>query len=122
MPSRIPTIRSSRVPHSCGFIAWVGSRQTRTLHLARRYHELVMPTRFRSAAAATLCLLCLALAAPLAAQEQGLWRASNSTAKSITGDIALSDEKLNINFVTFTMAKIRSLEKAELQGGQQRAA
>jgi hypothetical protein len=59
-------------------------------------------------------LLCLPLAAPLAAQEQGLWRASNSSAKSITGDIALSDEKLNINFVTFTMVKVRSLEKAEL--------
>jgi len=62
------------------------------------------------AAAASILLLCL----PLAAQEQGLWRASNSTAKSITGDIALSDEKLNINFVTFTMVKVRSLEKAEL--------
>ena len=38
----------------------------------------------------------------------------NSSAKSITGDIALSDEKLNINFLTFTMVKVRSLEKAEL--------
>ena len=105
---------SSRVPHSCGFIAWVGSRHTRTLRLARRYHGPVMPTRFRSAAAASILLLCLPLAAPLIAQEQGLWRASNSSAKSITGDIALSDEKLNINFLNFTMVKVRSLEKAEL--------
>ena len=57
-------------------------------------------------------LLAGCLSAP--AQEAGAWRASSSTAESITGDIALSDEKLNINFVTFTMVKVRSLEKAEL--------
>ena len=73
-----------------------------------------MSNPFSKVIAASVLLLCLPLAAPLAAQEQGLWRASNSSAKSITGDIALSDEKLNINFVTFTMVKVRSLEKAEL--------
>lgn len=73
-----------------------------------------MPNTFRKAIAASILLLCLPLAAPLAAQEQGLWRASNSTAKSITGDIALSDEKLTINFLSFTTARIRNLEKAEL--------
>ena len=73
-----------------------------------------MSSPLSKAIAATVFLLSLPLAAPLAAQEQGLWRASNSTAKSITGDIALSDEKLNINFLNFTMVKVRSLEKAEL--------
>ncbi|HEX3968705.1 MAG TPA: hypothetical protein VHW70_12115 [Edaphobacter sp.] len=47
------------------------------------------------------------------AQEKGYWRAENSTAKSITGDVALSDEKMSINFVSFTVARIRGLEKDE---------
>jgi hypothetical protein len=55
-------------------------------------------------------LLCTA---PLFAQENGNWRASNQTAKSITGDIALAPEKLYINFLRFTMSRIRPLEPAE---------
>jgi hypothetical protein len=47
------------------------------------------------------------------AQEKGYWRAENSTAKSITGDVALSDEKMSINLVSFTVSRIRSLEKDE---------
>ncbi|WP_345945029.1 hypothetical protein [Granulicella sp. dw_53] len=38
----------------------------------------------------------------------------SSTAQSITGDIALSDQKITINFSSFTIARIRSLEKAEI--------
>ncbi len=49
----------------------------------------------------------------LAAQEKGMWRAESSTARSITGDVALSDEKIAINFSTFTMARIRTLDKTE---------
>jgi hypothetical protein len=49
----------------------------------------------------------------LVAQEKGMWRAASSTARSITGDVALSDEKISINFSTFPMAQIRSLDKAE---------
>jgi hypothetical protein len=48
-----------------------------------------------------------------AAQDQGYWRASSSTAKSITGDLVLSDEKLSINLTSFTIARIRPLEQAE---------
>jgi hypothetical protein len=48
-----------------------------------------------------------------AAQEKGYWRAENSTAKSITGDVALSDEKMSINLVNFTVSRIRGLEKEE---------
>jgi hypothetical protein len=48
-----------------------------------------------------------------AAQDKGYWRAASSTAKSITGDVALSDEKISINLVSFTVARIRGLEKAE---------
>src|SRR5580698_2717834 len=48
------------------------------------------------------------------AQEKGNWRAVSSTARSITGDVSLSDEKILINFSTFTMARIRSLEQNEM--------
>jgi hypothetical protein len=48
-----------------------------------------------------------------AAQDKGYWRASNSTARTITGDVALSDEKISINLSTFTIASIRSLQVAE---------
>jgi hypothetical protein len=51
---------------------------------------------------------------PVAAQEKGVWRAASSNARSITGDLELSNEKITINFLSFTMARIRGLEKAEL--------
>ncbi len=47
-------------------------------------------------------------------QEGGQWRASNSTAKQITGDIAFSDVKLYINFTGFTLAQIRGLTADEV--------
>jgi hypothetical protein len=59
-------------------------------------------------------LATLLLAATLyAQQETGLWRATSSTAKAITGDIALSTEKLTINFLAFNMVRVRALEKTE---------
>jgi hypothetical protein len=48
------------------------------------------------------------------AQEKGYWRAASNTARSITGDITLSDEKITINFSSTTMAHVRSLDAAEL--------
>lgn len=48
------------------------------------------------------------------AQEGGQWRASNTTAKQITGDIAFSDVKLYINFTGFTLAQIRDLKAEEV--------
>lgn len=51
---------------------------------------------------------------PLMAQEAGPWRASSKTAASITGDVALSDSRLAINFATFPMARIRDLEPGEV--------
>jgi hypothetical protein len=56
----------------------------------------------------------LACSLTVAAQEKGIWRAASSTAQSITGDVALSEDKLSINFSGFTMAQIRALEPAEL--------
>ena len=48
------------------------------------------------------------------AQDKGYWRAASSTAKSITGDLALSEEKVAINLSNFTIARIRDLKTAEV--------
>ncbi len=49
-----------------------------------------------------------------AAQDKGYWRASSSTAQSITGDVALSDEKIAINLSNFAIAHIRALNSEEV--------
>jgi hypothetical protein len=67
-------------------------------------------TTLRRAITGSLLIGCLTVAA----QEKGNWRAASNTARSITGDIALSDEKISINFSTFTMVKLRTLDKSEL--------
>jgi hypothetical protein len=67
-------------------------------------------TTLRRAITGSLLICCLTVAA----QEKGNWRAASNTARSITGDIALSDEKISINFSTFTMVKLRTLDKSEL--------
>ncbi len=67
------------------------------------------PKMLQKAITGSLLLCCLTLAA----QEKGMWRAESSTARSIPGDVALADEKISINFSTFPMARIRTLDKAE---------
>lgn len=57
--------------------------------------------------------LVLVCGVTAAAQDKGYWRATSSTAKSITGDVALADEKISINLLSFTIARIRGLEQAE---------
>lgn len=49
-----------------------------------------------------------------AAQDQGYWRAASSTAASITGDIAISKAKVQINFSSFPLAEIRRLNPTEV--------
>ena len=56
----------------------------------------------------------LACCLSVAAQEKGLWRAESSTAQSITGDVAFAGEKMSINFTSFVVAQIRSLEPGEV--------
>jgi hypothetical protein len=56
----------------------------------------------------------LAFCVPATAQEKGNWRAANSAAESITGDVALSDAKISINFSSFPIAQIRGLEPGEV--------
>lgn len=60
-------------------------------------------------------LITLPLAAQNA-QDQGMWRASSQNARTVTGDIALSGQKIAINFLTFTIVRTRALDKAELSG------
>ncbi len=59
----------------------------------------------------TLALTLSTLAA--AQQVRGAWRASSKNAQSITGDIAISVEKMEIGFVIFPVSQIRALQPAE---------
>ena len=61
---------------------------------------------------ATVVLLAVSL--PATAQDAGYWKATSKTAMSITGDIAISAEKLTINFNTFTIAELRTLKPEEI--------
>jgi hypothetical protein len=56
----------------------------------------------------------LALSTLAAAQDRGYWRAASSNAASITGDIALSNSKITINFATFPFVQVRRLKPAEV--------
>jgi hypothetical protein len=68
--------------------------------------------KFAFWATAALALL-FAGSLPAAAQDKGPWRAASSEAKSITGDIAINDSRLTINFSGFTIAQIRPLKADE---------
>ncbi len=75
-----------------------------------RCHSRKMKRRAWLRAIAGLVVGCCVAAT---AQEKGYWRAESSTAKSITGDVELSDQKISISLVKYTVARIRSLEKDE---------
>ena len=47
-------------------------------------------------------------------QEKGQWRAVSSTASSITGDVAFSETRIAIDFASFPIVRVRTLESAEL--------
>lgn len=66
--------------------------------------------RNRIGTVAVAALLC-GMAAQ--AQDNGYWRPLSTTARGITGEIAISGEKLSINFATFTIADIRPLTQEE---------
>jgi hypothetical protein len=56
----------------------------------------------------------LAICSLAAAQDRGYWRAASSNAASITGDIALSNSKVTINFTAFPFVQVRRLKPAEV--------
>jgi hypothetical protein len=58
---------------------------------------------------------CLSCSMSVLAQERGNWRAASSNARSITGDLSLSAEKILISFTTFPIAQIRPLQPGELK-------
>ena len=47
------------------------------------------------------------------AQDKGYWRAESNNANQITGDITISDTKLTINFLGYSLAHIRNLTQTE---------
>jgi hypothetical protein len=70
----------------------------------------MMRERWLCALLGSVLTFCVAATA----QETGNWRAANSPAQSITGDVGIGTEKIFINFSSFTIARIRDLEPGEV--------
>ena len=68
--------------------------------------------KFKTTIAALAFTFACALA--LSAQDQGYWRAASTTARSITGDITLSETSVILNFTPYTIAPIRILKTPEV--------
>ena len=64
--------------------------------------------------AVAILMLACTLHGAAAQQDRGYWQAAGNSASNITGDIALSETKLAINFKNFTIAHIRSLKPEEV--------
>jgi hypothetical protein len=60
-------------------------------------------------------MIALLVVGSAQAQERGYWNAASNTAKSITGDLSFTPDKITINFATFTLAQIRELKPNEQQ-------
>lgn len=60
-----------------------------------------------------IAALTVIMSLACAAQDKGYWRATSASANNITGDIVLSDTRISINLIPFTMAQIRRLTPAE---------
>ena len=67
--------------------------------------------KVRSLAGASLLLLSCSITG--AAQDRGSWKAANSSAEAITGDLILGGSRVTLGFIPFTIAQIRKLEPAE---------
>lgn len=70
-----------------------------------------MKKRLHLFSLATLLAICSLTAT---AQDRGYWRAASSNAASVTGDVALSNSKITINFATFPFVQVRRLKPAEV--------
>lgn len=64
--------------------------------------------------AALLLICCLTTQAQAQTQERGYWRAASNSARSITGDVTLADEKITINFSTAPISRVRALQPTEI--------
>jgi hypothetical protein len=58
-------------------------------------------------------ILILACSLPAIAQDKGAWLPASSSAKNITGEIAIADARLTMNFLNFPIGQIRVLQSAE---------
>lgn len=63
---------------------------------------------------AAVFALTIAFTVTLVAQEQGFWRAASTNARSITGDITITETQIYFNFSPFTIAHIRKLKTTEV--------
>jgi hypothetical protein len=59
---------------------------------------------------ATLLLVCTL---PALAQDKGYWVPNSSSAKNITGEIAIADARLTMDYFNFPIGQIRVLQAAE---------
>lgn len=59
-------------------------------------------------------VLAVAMPVMAGAQERGYWHAESSTAMGVTGDVTLSERKIFLGMVGFTIAEIRTLTPAEM--------
>ncbi len=59
-----------------------------------------------------LPLMCTARAG--AQEDRGYWRSASAEARAVTGDIAIGEAKVTINFATFPIAQIRRLKPVEV--------
>lgn len=63
-----------------------------------------------------LVAVTLALSTTLFAQQiRGSWRATSKNAQSITGDVAIAAEKIQISFTILPISQIRALQPAEIR-------
>jgi len=49
-----------------------------------------------------------------AQEDRGPWKAASTSARTVTGDIAIADAKVTIDFLTFPLAQIRRLKPVEV--------
>jgi hypothetical protein len=98
------------------FCPWkqIIGRLTKPLKLLERLSGCNPRSMNRERLLCALVVSMLTCCLPAAAQEKGNWRAANSTAQSITGDVSLSAEKISISFSGFPIARIRSLQPGEI--------
>ena len=69
--------------------------------------------KFHKFFALTLALTCTVTL--FAQQVRGSWRAASKNAQSITGDIAMSGDRIEIGFAIFPVAQIRALKPEEIK-------
>jgi hypothetical protein len=62
---------------------------------------------------AVVMLVLFAVPTVCNAQDKGYWHAMSSNANKITGDITISESRLTINFIGYSLAPIRKINPTE---------